>query len=313
MSVAQALRESSLPSGCVADFTQLFEGAGFSMGKFLTDLPIAVAKVKLQMKSPFGKPKDGDKTSVGLTVGCIKSLPESPAEIQNLLKDISLKAGLSFAAEAVASAATAGVGTEPEEEGSDKSGKRFGIRMGFNFNNFSFGYKDLNRNIDMGYGSGAGLVLNVPVASVVRLNVGLDFYWRQLFNGSVYYDNSIGFGDMAELALSIPVTLQFGKSLYLATGVQLDFPVDSWNGTEMNNGNHFAKNRSSTDFGLVLGLGYMFDNIGLDFKCVYGLTSLFDDFSYYSNNNYYGYSYNYIRHKDKSWLGQYGFGLSYFF
>jgi hypothetical protein len=40
-------------------------------------------------------------TSVGLTVGCIKSLPESPAAIQSLLKDISLKAGLSFAASAV--------------------------------------------------------------------------------------------------------------------------------------------------------------------------------------------------------------------
>jgi hypothetical protein len=158
----------------------------------------------------------------------------------------------------------------------------------------------------MGYGSGAGLVLNVPVASVVKLNAGLDFYWRQLFNGSVYYDNFSGFGDMAELALSIPVTLQFGNSLYLAAGVQLDIPVDTWNGTEANYANHFAKNRSSTDFGLVLGLGYMFDNIGLDFKCVYGLTSLFDDFNYYGNSNF-------IRHKDKSWLGQYGFGLSYFF
>jgi hypothetical protein len=69
------------------------------------DLPPAVAKVKLQMKSPFGKPKDGDRTSVGLTVGCIKSLPESPAKIQGLLKDIALKTGLSFAADAVASAA----------------------------------------------------------------------------------------------------------------------------------------------------------------------------------------------------------------
>jgi hypothetical protein len=105
MSVAQALRESSLPRGCVADFTALMESDGFSMGKFVKDLPPAVAKVKVQMKSPFGKPKDGDRTSVGLTVGCIKSLPESPAEIQGLLKDIALKTGLSFAADAVESAA----------------------------------------------------------------------------------------------------------------------------------------------------------------------------------------------------------------
>jgi uncharacterized protein (TIGR02145 family) len=104
MSVAQALSASSLPRGCVADFTTLLEGGNFSMGKFMTELPLANGKVKLQMKSPFGKPKDGDKTSVGLTVGCIKSLPESPAEIQKLLKDIALSAGLSLAAKEAASA-----------------------------------------------------------------------------------------------------------------------------------------------------------------------------------------------------------------
>jgi hypothetical protein len=100
MSVAQALGASSLPRVCLADFTALFEGHGFSMGKFVKELPPAVAKVKVQMKSPFGKPKDGDRTNVGLTVGCIKALPESPAEIQGLLKDVALKAGLDFAMDA---------------------------------------------------------------------------------------------------------------------------------------------------------------------------------------------------------------------
>jgi hypothetical protein len=301
MSVVQALRESSLPGGCVADFTTLLESDGFSMGKFVKDLPPAVAKVKVQMKSPFGKPKDGDKTSVGLTVGCIKLLPESPAEIQELLKDIALKAGLSFAAEAVESVAEGYSNDEPKEEGGDKKGMRFGFRAGFNFNNFSFGYKDLDRRIDMGYGFGAGLALNVPIASIVMLNAGLDVYWRELFEGIVYYDSRNGFGNMTEIALSIPVTLQFGNSIYLAAGIQLDIPVRTRSDV-MNGGHHFEENRSPMDFGLVLGLGYMFENIGLDFKCVYGLTSFFEDFSY-----------NYIRYKDKSWLGQYGFGLSYFF
>jgi hypothetical protein len=97
MSVAQALGSTSLSKGCVEDFTSVLGKSGFSMTNFAKELVPAVAKTKLQLKSPLGKPKDIEMTSVGLTVGCIKALPESPAEIQSLLKDISLKAGLSFA------------------------------------------------------------------------------------------------------------------------------------------------------------------------------------------------------------------------
>jgi hypothetical protein len=104
-SLAQALRGSGLSGRCVNDFANVLGKDGFSMGNFIKELPPAVAKVKLQMKSPFGKPKDGDRTDVGLTVGCIKALPESPAEIQGLLKNISLKIGLDLAADAVANLA----------------------------------------------------------------------------------------------------------------------------------------------------------------------------------------------------------------
>jgi hypothetical protein len=103
VSVAQVLNSTSLSKGCVADFTNLFEKSGFSMANFAKELVPAVAKTKLQLKAPFGKPKDSDMTSAGLTVGCIKTLPESPAEIQSLLKDIALKAGLDFAAGATMS------------------------------------------------------------------------------------------------------------------------------------------------------------------------------------------------------------------
>jgi hypothetical protein len=96
-SVAQALSGINLPGGCMADFTSVFEKDDFSMADFMKELPLAVAKTKLQLKSPFGKPKDSDKTDVGLTVGCIKSLPESPAEIASLLKNIGLKMGLDLA------------------------------------------------------------------------------------------------------------------------------------------------------------------------------------------------------------------------
>jgi hypothetical protein len=100
LSVAQTLSGSSLPKGCVSDFTSILEKDGFSMANFMKELPLDVAKVKLQLKSPFGKPKDSEKTNVGLTVGCIKSLPESPAEIASLLKGISLKMGLDLALDA---------------------------------------------------------------------------------------------------------------------------------------------------------------------------------------------------------------------
>jgi len=99
-SLVAALGSTNLPKGCTEDFTNLLSKDGFDMGKFAKELPPSVAKTKLKLKSPFGKPKDSDKTDAGLTVGCIKELPESPAEITSLLKDISLKSGLDLAVEA---------------------------------------------------------------------------------------------------------------------------------------------------------------------------------------------------------------------
>jgi len=120
ISVAQALASTSLPQGCVQDFTSLLEKDGFNMSKFMKELPPAVAKTKLQLKSPFGKPKDSDKTNVGLTVGCIKALPDSPAEITSLLKDISLKAGLDLVVETAENLVENSIPTNiPNEIGSE--------------------------------------------------------------------------------------------------------------------------------------------------------------------------------------------------
>jgi hypothetical protein len=131
MSFAQALGASSLPKGCVADFTSLLGSGNFNMGQFVKELPPAVVKVKLQMKSPFGKPKDDDKTSVGLTVGCIKSLPESPAEIQALLKDIALKAGLNFAMDAAANLADNSIPANVAKESDSGGGAlKIGVSVG---------------------------------------------------------------------------------------------------------------------------------------------------------------------------------------
>jgi hypothetical protein len=291
--LVQQLRESSLPIGCVADFAQVLKEDGFSMGKFVKELPPAVAKVKVKLKSPFGKPKDDDKTDVGLSVGCIKSLPESPAEIQGLLKDIALKAGLDFVVEAVENVV--------EEEKVEKKGVRFGVRAGYNINNFSFGYTEFDEEIKNGFGVGVGLALNVPIVSIISLNTGLDLYYRKLFGGriKVVYFNLYG---LEEVAISIPILLQFGNSFYFATGIQLDIPVSLERGD-------FVENRWAVDVGFVLGLGYMFKNFGFDFKYVYGLTGLIEDFGFYSFYD----SGRHIDYKDKSWLGQYCFGVVYFF
>jgi hypothetical protein len=198
-----------------------------------------------------------------------------------------------------------------EEQKPLREGLRFGVRAGFNLNNFSFGYKDWDEGIEKGFGVGAGLALKVPLASIVRLNVGLDFYMRSLYIGIAGYDNET----FSEYAISIPVLFQFGNSIYLATGMQLDIPLGSDFSESRDVGSRYVSismNRSSADIGFVLGLGYMVYNIGLDFKYVYGLTGLFDDISYISYN-YYGIGDGMGTDKDKSWLGQYCFGVSYFF
>jgi hypothetical protein len=279
VSLAQVLK-GSLPSGCVEDFVSILEGEGFSMGKFVRDLPPAVAKVKVQMKSPFGKPKDDEKTSVGLSVGCIKSLPESPAEIQGLLKDIALKAGLDFVVEAV----------ENDEVKEEKKGVRFGVRAGFNLNNFSFGYKDFSERAPWYERNsfGAGVALNFPV-SIIRLNVVFDLYARALSYGEGDGGNIRSHAE--DVVISVPVLFQFDGTFYFATGVQLDIPILEFSWIEYP---IYEPKRSAMDFSFVLGLGYRFTNFELDFKYVYGLTDIFEDFS-------------------KSQLTQFGLGVSYFF
>jgi hypothetical protein len=184
------LSGSSLSKGCVEDFTNLLEKGSFDMMKFIKELPPAVAKVKLQLKSPFGKPKDSDKTDVGLTVGCIKALPESPAEIQSLLKDISLKIGLDFVADAAAGIADSSIPANVGTEGGSGGGKAlrnfvsisfvavglgtliYGISQNSEVKN-SVDKKDgekavkAEKNRNMGYGIGAGLLVGGITVFVV--------------------------------------------------------------------------------------------------------------------------------------------------
>jgi hypothetical protein len=180
VSLAQALKGSSLSGGCVDDFANVLGKEGFSMANFAKELVPEVAKVKLKLKSPFGKPKDSDVTSVGLSVGCIKSLPESPAEIQGLLKDIALKAGLNFAMNAAANLAENSIPANVENEdgsgGSTLKTVASVVLIGGGLSTLFYGYmqddkvssaikkRDRNAaveardNRNLGYGIGAGLL-----------------------------------------------------------------------------------------------------------------------------------------------------------
>jgi hypothetical protein len=82
---------ADMPKSCTDEIMSLSRVESFDMQKFMSELPSAVAKVKLQVKMPFGKPKDSDKTSIGMSVGCLKAFPESPGELQSLLKNVSME------------------------------------------------------------------------------------------------------------------------------------------------------------------------------------------------------------------------------
>jgi len=109
---ALSMAFAGIPANCTEEITTLSRSSGFDMQAFTTNLPVAVAKAKLQAKAPFGKPKDSDKTDIGITFGCLKAFPESPGEIQSLLKDISHKT----ASDAVATAQAQPQYVPPQEQ-----------------------------------------------------------------------------------------------------------------------------------------------------------------------------------------------------
>ncbi|MCL2259899.1 MAG: hypothetical protein FWC15_00930 [Fibromonadales bacterium] len=74
----------------------------FNKQDFSKDLLLSVVKVQASCKVKITCPKDDKKTDVGLTVGCVKQLPNDAEGIQALLKDIGMEAGTSAVAPAAA-------------------------------------------------------------------------------------------------------------------------------------------------------------------------------------------------------------------
>jgi len=293
MSVAQALSGSGLPSGCTADFTSVFEKDDFDMAEFMKELPLAVAKVKLQLKSPFGKPQDSDRTDVGLSVGCIKALPESPVEIASLLKNISLKMGLDLAVDAAENLADNSV---PAKK---KSSVSFGIRGGINFSHTYAVYRIYNKNTYnralAGSGSGnyadvlawqAGFVVDFAVNDWLHIQPGL-MYIAKGMNDGIDRDD-YNHGDITH-NLELPLLLSFKlAALRLNAGPYFALCLSNANlgysyqryGSDIDD----SLDRGVFDYDVGLSMG-----IGFDIQMFY--IGMFYDFGFADVSHKSGYNY----------------------
>ncbi|MDR0516260.1 MAG: PorT family protein, partial [Fibromonadaceae bacterium] len=258
MSVAQALGSTGLSKGCVEDFTSVFGKSGFSMAGFAKELVPAAAKTKLQLKAPFGKPKDSDMTSAGLTVGCIRTLPESPAEVQSLLKDIALKAGLDFAAGAAADLAEDAV-NDYKEKGDGKSTVSFGIRAGINLSHFYAEYNIGSRSGNGSYrdspGFQLGMVLDIAASDVFHFQPGIMYIGKGTRDGDGYYHSPLHY---IELPLLVSLKL---SALRINAGPYYGIYVGT-------------KNFDKNDFGLSMGLGFDIGWFYIGGFYDYGLTNI---------------------------------------
>jgi hypothetical protein len=242
----------------------------------------------------------------------IASLTSDSKDVQGLLAILEAKAPDLFkkmpgvSVEPITPVTPVAEQPPPVAKSTSQDSAKLGFRFGVNAYDFSFGYKELNEGISRGIGFGAGLLSRLMLERGLSLNMGFDFYYRELFSRETERGREI----MDEFAISIPIFLQFALfengNFYLITGVQLDYPINTdWKYYY----DYFTDNRTYVDFGMLLGVAYMASpTLGVDFRCVIGMDGLFEDFespyvSYEGSNSY----------KDRSSLRQYGFGLVYFF
>jgi uncharacterized protein (TIGR02145 family) len=117
---------------CIEEVMNLSEEDGFDMQDFIKELLPAAIKVKAQAKAPLqfllGPGPDNKVTDIGLTVGCLKALPESPGEIKSLLMNVGLEVGKSVAAgKSVTKQTKTALKKDDDDENyeeTDKSGKK---------------------------------------------------------------------------------------------------------------------------------------------------------------------------------------------
>jgi hypothetical protein len=176
----------------------------------------------------------------------------------------------------------------------------YAFRAGFSLYDYSSGDSQMDKYVKMGYGYGGGLVTTVSLTSVLNFVSELSFFYTKPMILRVSKNGHKEETYLTEIAMSVPLMFQLtiAKGIpYLAAGVQMDSPI-SPRITEIVDGEKEignANDRTSLDFGFVLGIGYLItQNIGVDAKAVIGFTSPFQ------------------RLADSKW-NQYGTGLTYYF
>ena len=184
-----------------------------------------------------------------------------------------------------------------------EEGMKYGVRAGFSLYDYSSGEGEMDKYVNKGYGFGAGFVANIPIASSLSFAPEVNFLYRKPMIVDLDGVPLMGYKIwVTEFAISIFPMLRFTPSestpFYLTAGALLDVPIASKR-TKKSAGNEVTENyedRSSLDFGIPLGLGYLIiPNLGVDLRAVIGITSPKDD----------------SESKD-SW-NQYGLGLTYYF
>lgn len=198
-------------------------------------------------------------------------------------------------------------------------------------NDASSGYSEMDKNLGIGMGFGAGLAASIPLGSQLSVNPELNFLYRRLFNyessgeerGVKVETNSY----VSEFALSVPVMVQFRPvsdvGAYISAGLQLDIPFSSTQTQEIKvGGTDYCpamklagedcegkfKDRSAMDFGIAFGAGYMVnENIGVDARAVIGITKPTKDEEEDLGNGMK------VTIKSKSSLNQYAARVLYFF
>jgi outer membrane immunogenic protein len=176
----------------------------------------------------------------------------------------------------------------------------YAFRAGFSLYDYSTGNSKADKNINIGYGFGGGLVSTVSLTSTLSFVSEFNFLYRKpmIQDLSDYYGSGAEAYE-TEFAISIPIMFQLAIAEgipYFAAGIQLDTPISPkitlTDGKEEESESY--DDRASIDLGVVLGVGYLITpSIGIDARVVIGLTEP-------------------TRNGEDSWK-QYGAGLTYYF
>jgi hypothetical protein len=152
-------------------------------------------------------------------------------------------------------------------------------------------------DFDMGLGFGGGPALKYAIAGQLSVSAEASFYYRSLGSSEEVYDDEdfrqITSASADEMAVSVPVMLQLtlvpSVPLYVAAGIQLEVPFSTkwkykdevtYSDGEVNVIADFdggADERSSADFGIAFGAGYMIlPSLGVDFRYVINVNDIAD-------------------------------------